>query len=80
MDVGLRETNGKKKTSVNCWDFHHCPRERQMVCPAFQQDAGRSCWSIDGTLCGGAAMGMNAKNLGSCTVCDFYRQVRAGEM
>jgi len=75
-----RVKNGKKLSVVNCWDFYHCPRERQLVCPAFQQDAGRSCWSLDGTLCGGEERGVNAKQFGSCAVCDFYRQVRAGEM
>jgi len=72
--------NGKKAPEVNCWDFHHCPRERQMVCPAFRQEAGRSCWNVAGTLCGGEAAGANANILGSCMVCDFYRQVSAGEM
>lgn len=80
MGARPRGKNGKKKASVNCWDFYHCPRERQLVCPAFQQEAGRSCWSVAGTLCAGEGQGESAKKLGTCTVCDFYRQVRAGDM
>jgi len=71
---------GKKKSSVNCWEFYHCPRDRQMVCPAYQQEAGRACWSIAGTLCGGESQEMNAKMIGNCEICDFFRQVKAGEM
>ena len=80
MGVRPRGGNGKKQASVNCWDFYHCPRDRQMVCPAFRQDAGRSCWSVAGTLCGGEALGVNAKKTGNCAICDFYRQVKAGDM
>jgi hypothetical protein len=80
MGVRPRGKNGNNKALVNCWDFYHCPRERQLVCPAFQKEAGRACWSVAGTLCGGEARGVNANKLGSCTICDFYRQVRAGEM
>jgi len=80
MALRQRGGNGKKKTLVNCWDFYHCPRERRLDCPAFLQAAGRSCWGVAGTLCGGEAVGVNANKLGSCTVCDFYRQVSAGEM
>ncbi len=72
--------NGKSRTLVNCWDFYHCPRERRLVCPAFQQEAGRSCWSVAGTLCEGNGRGVNAKKIGTCSGCDFYRQVRAGDV
>jgi len=72
--------NGKRIVMVNCWDFYHCPRERQLACPAFHQDAGRSCWSVSGTLCGGEATGVNTMMPGTCSVCDFYLQVRAGDM
>jgi len=80
MGVRPGGKNGKKATLVNCWDFHHCPKERQMLCPAFREEAGRSCWCVEGTLCGGEARAEKPVELNSCTVCDFYRQVRAGEM
>ena len=80
MSVLAGGKNGKRKTLVNCWDYYHCPRERQLVCPAFQQGAGRTCWNVAGTLCEGNGEGVNAKKLGTCSVCDFYRQVRAGDM
>jgi len=67
---------GKRTVQVNCWDFYHCPRERQLLCPAFTEDSGRACWSVAGTLCGGAVQGLNAKTIGSCERCDFYHQVK----
>ena len=80
MAGNLSMNEDTKTGRVNCWDFYHCPRERHMLCPAFTQNAGRSCWSIAGTLCGGEVQGILAKRIGSCKKCDFYQQVLAGSL
>ena len=62
---------------IQCWDFKKCGRERDKSCPAVIQSAGRMCWLVAGTLCGGKAQGIHAQTIGNCKSCDFYTQVKA---
>ncbi len=41
--------------------------------------AGRSCWVVAGTLCGGAVQGSFAKKYGNCEQCEFYKLVKQEE-
>lgn len=41
--------------------------------------AGRVCWAVAGTLCGGEVQGTMASKLGNCLRCDFYKQVAETE-
>jgi hypothetical protein len=43
------------------------------------KNAGRACWIIAGTLCGGRIQGTFANKFKSCEVCDFYQFVRSSE-
>ncbi len=59
------------------------------VCPASVYDkldgihggrmAGRACWVIAGTICGGAIQGTFAQKYENCGQCDFYRAVKQEE-
>ncbi|MBI4862343.1 MAG: hypothetical protein HY815_19100 [Candidatus Riflebacteria bacterium] len=59
------------------------------VCPASMERrvdgvnggrcAGRACWAIAGTFCGGKIQGSFAMKMSTCTECDFYRLVLAEE-
>jgi len=40
------------------------------------QNAGRACWVVIGTLCGGAVQSEFADKLGNCMKCDFYKLVQ----
>ncbi len=61
----------------------------QGVCPAAIDDeydgtnqgekAGRACWAIAGTLCGGKAQGTFAAKIETCLNCDFYKKVKDEE-
>lgn len=69
----------------NCWDHHGCHKES---CAAHSEtrlhgvhgghNAGRSCWAVAGTRCGGKVQGDYAQKIGNCMKCDFYQSV-AGE-
>ncbi len=37
--------------------------------------AGRACWAVAGTLCGGEIQGTFAAKYSSCSRCDFYQLV-----
>ncbi|MHB8843221.1 MAG: two-CW domain-containing protein [Nitrospirota bacterium] len=59
------------------------------VCPASLEEsldgvhdgtnAGRSCWVVAGTLCGGAVQGTFGAKYKSCELCDFYQRTRLEE-
>ncbi|OGW28973.1 MAG: hypothetical protein A2X56_04450 [Nitrospirae bacterium GWC2_57_13] len=42
-------------------------------------NAGRACWIVAGTMCGGKVAGTFAQELGNCWKCDFYSSVRSRE-
>jgi hypothetical protein len=39
------------------------------------KNAGRVCWALAGTLCGGKVQGSYAQKFLNCAECDFYKQV-----
>ena len=59
------------------------------VCPAADdssfngindgQNAGRICWAVAGTCCGGKVQGTFAEKRQSCVTCDFYQHVQKQE-
>ncbi len=59
------------------------------VCPAATESsldgvnhgdmAGRSCWAVAGTFCGGRVRGTWAEKKLSCMSCSFFKQVRLEE-
>ncbi len=64
--------------------------ERQLgVCPAALEEAldgvhdgtnaGRACWVVAGTLCGGAVQGTFGLKYKNCEQCDFYQITRTEE-
>jgi hypothetical protein len=42
-------------------------------------NAGRACWVVAGTLCGGKVQGSFASKMSNCKVCDFYKVVSSEE-
>jgi hypothetical protein len=57
----------------------------QGVCPAYEEvrldgvhggiNAGRSCWAVEGTVCGGEGDDTSAQEEKNCLSCDFYNLV-----
>lgn len=43
------------------------------------KNAGRACWVVAGTLCGGKVQGTFAAKFKNCEVCEFYRTVKTEE-
>jgi len=80
---------------LNCWEFKKCGREpggahgELGVCPSATEtklngshdgtNAGRACWVVAGTFCGGKVQGSFAKKYEHCEVCDFYKLVMKEE-
>ncbi len=59
------------------------------VCPAATEirldgthggiNAGRACWVIAGSMCGGKIQGTYAEKYISCSKCDFFMKVKSEE-
>lgn len=43
------------------------------------RNAGRACWVVAGTLCGGIVQGTFAQKFNTCEKCEFYANVRGEE-
>lgn len=43
------------------------------------KNAGRFCWIVAGTFCGGNVQGTYASKALNCCVCKFYKQVKQEE-
>ena len=61
---------------LNCWEFKKCGKEKTLDCPAVIRKAGRYCWLVAGTMCGGEPQGMFIEKGANCFHCDFYRYMR----
>ncbi len=57
----------------NCWDFKKCPEDRKKICPALIQNAGKKCWIVTGTMCGGVKQGSMTEKLDKCHACEFFK-------
>jgi hypothetical protein len=42
-------------------------------------NAGRACWVVGGSMCGGTTQGTFAQKFNNCSRCDFYDAVRNEE-
>ena len=43
------------------------------------KNAGRICWAVAGTFCGGNVQGTFAQKQSSCIICEFMQQVKSIE-
>ncbi len=43
------------------------------------ENAGRACWVVAGTFCGGAVQGTFAQKYKNCEICEFYNTVKKDE-
>ena len=80
---------------LNCWEFKKCGREKTAkedgpgTCPVVTEkrlhqvhggsQAGRACWVVAGTMCGGVKQGTFAAKYDNCEKCDFYQLVKSEE-
>lgn len=65
-----------EKSRIQCWEFMKCGREKDSSCSAVIQQAGRRCWQVAGTLCGGKAQCDYARKLTSCYECGFLQSIK----
>ena len=71
-----RQPGGAKTDELGIY-----PEATEAQCNGLNQgrNAGRICWAIAGTLCGGKVQGSYAHKLSNCMTCDFYKSVSQEE-
>ena len=71
-----REPHGKKVPALGV-----CPAAADKSFNGINrgENAGRICWAVAGTLCGGKIQGSFAEKRGSCISCKFYKEVQCQE-
>ena len=71
-----RESGGGKVRELGI-----CPASTERLLDGMHhgENAGRSCWVVAGTFCGGAVQGSFAKKFENCEQCEFYAVVRKEE-
>ncbi|MDP2277563.1 MAG: hypothetical protein Q8K51_05005 [Nitrospirota bacterium] len=72
---------GRQHGGTHVHDLGICPAATNMRLDGAHEgkNAGRACWVVAGTLCGGKVQGTFAKKLDNCTKCDFFTMVKEEE-
>ncbi|MBU0485935.1 MAG: helix-turn-helix transcriptional regulator [Proteobacteria bacterium] len=47
----LSRTRDNAEKLNDCWKIKKCPPQRRKHCPAWEFQAGKLCWFINGTIC-----------------------------
>ena len=72
---------GRQEGGEHVHDLGICPAttEKKLDGTHGVENAGRACWVVAGTMCGGKVQGTFAKKFENCGVCDFFKAVRDEE-
>ena len=72
----LSRKRGKDhKEPKACWTIKKCPPERKKQCPAWELQAGRLCWFINGTICAGTVQKNWEEKMKICRSCEVLRSM-----
>jgi len=72
---------GREPGGRNSGELGVCPAATELRLDGVHggRMAGRACWMVAGTMCGGAPQGTFAQKLENCEQCGFFKQVVAEE-
>ncbi len=72
---------GREPSGENVGDMGTCPaaNDERLDGTHGGENAGRACWALAGTMCGGEIQGTYAQKYGNCAICDFYSKVKMEE-
>jgi hypothetical protein len=63
---------GGSDEGSRCWDIRGCPSQTRDACPAWEFNAGRLCWFINGTICQGKAQESRPQKMKECRKCKVF--------
>jgi hypothetical protein len=72
---------GREPHGIKSKELGVCPAstDKQNNGKNFGINAGRFCWRVAGTFCGGTVQGTFAQKATNCSKCDFYLGVKSEE-
>ncbi len=72
---------GREHGGHNAEEFGICPAAEDASSTGLNSgtNAGRICWAVAGTFCGGKVQGDFAQKSVSCMACDVFKQVKSEE-
>jgi len=72
---------GREPGGIKTAELEVCPAALDTSCNGINsgKNAGRICWAIAGTFCGGEVQGSFAEKRVSCLGCEVFKQVKAEE-
>jgi len=62
-----------RKKNKACWTLKKCPPRIKSNCPAWEFDAGKYCWFINGTFCGGTSHANWEEKMKTCRSCEVFK-------
>lgn len=79
MDCWEFKSCGREPGGAHAEEYGVCPAATAVEGEGVNDGAmaGRICWAVSGTFCGGTVQGNFAKEELSCINCDFYMRVQA---
>ena len=69
----LAKHHALKAKSPTCWEFTDCDPEIRERCPAWEFNAGKMCWFINGTICQGEPQKNWQEKIKSCRACKVFK-------
>lgn len=71
----LVASRGDNRGQKPCWVTKKCSPKKKRDCPAWEFQAGRLCWFINGTKCDGVAQKDWHDKLEICRSCEVFRSI-----
>jgi DNA-binding XRE family transcriptional regulator len=75
----LRSMKNDKKSAKACWKIKNCPPDTKAKCPAWEFNAGKLCWFINGTLCEGTVQRNWQAKMQICRSCEVMASILGPE-
>jgi hypothetical protein len=71
----LSRKRGARGLSKPCWVIKKCVPKRRKQCPAYEYNAGRFCWLVNGTICECKAQKSWKEKMKICRECSVMQDL-----
>ena len=66
----LARARAKDNNMKACWTVKKCPTAQKKQCPAWEFQAGKLCWFVNGTICCGTSQASWKEKIKICRACE----------
>ena len=71
----LSRKRGTRDLPKPCWVIKKCVPKRRKQCPAYEYNAGRFCWLVNGTICECKAQKSWKEKMKICRECSVMKDL-----